>query len=177
MNAVIMGRVTWESIEAKYRPLGNRINIVLSSDTTWATSNLPANVLHALSLDDAINKLSNDPQYGTNRIENAIVIGGAKLFEEALLHPQCIGFHVTFIDHEYECDTFLTDTTIAKLKSLTPQLSSEVFIENEVSLRFVFRSAIFVDFYLNLIVLSTNIVILIFHYVKFRMAIFKPSTD
>ena len=30
-NCVIMGRKTWESIDIKYRPLPNRINIVLSN--------------------------------------------------------------------------------------------------------------------------------------------------
>lgn len=33
MNAVIMGRKTWESIPAKFRPMPNRINIVISSQT------------------------------------------------------------------------------------------------------------------------------------------------
>jgi len=31
MNAVVMGRKTWESLPAKYRPLSKRINIIISS--------------------------------------------------------------------------------------------------------------------------------------------------
>jgi len=147
-NAVIMGRVTWESIESKFKPLPNRINVVLSSDATYSTTTTTTeDILHAISLQDAMNKLTNDPRYGSTRIENAVVIGGVKLFEEAILHPLCTGFHVTYIDREYDCDTFLTDTTIAKLKSLTtppPSTSSDdVLVENEVSLRLVTVIVIF----------------------------------
>ena len=31
LNAVVMGRNTWESIPAKFRPLNKRLNVVVSS--------------------------------------------------------------------------------------------------------------------------------------------------
>lgn len=34
-NAVIMGRVTWESIPPKFRPLDNRFNIVVSRNANY----------------------------------------------------------------------------------------------------------------------------------------------
>ena len=34
-NAVIMGRKTWDSLPAAYKPLPERLNIVMSRDTSW----------------------------------------------------------------------------------------------------------------------------------------------
>ena len=34
-NAVIMGRKTWESLPTSFRPLPERLNIVMSRDTGW----------------------------------------------------------------------------------------------------------------------------------------------
>lgn len=34
-NAVVMGRNTWESIPAKFRPLQKRLNVVVSRNTAY----------------------------------------------------------------------------------------------------------------------------------------------
>lgn len=134
-NAVIMGKRTWLSIEDEYKPLRNRLNIVLTSDTAWGEETLkPIGVLFATSLDNALDQLNQSEAY-KNTIESAVVIGGSKLFEESVLHPMCTEFHVTEIDHEYPCDTFLSAATIAKLRTLKPQSISSDELENDVKMR------------------------------------------
>src|SRR5262249_730757 len=55
LNAVIMGRKTWESLPASFRPLPGRVNMVLSKQ---AELSLPAGVLLAPSLENALDQLS-----------------------------------------------------------------------------------------------------------------------
>jgi len=98
-NAVIMGRKTWESIPAKFRPLPNRVNIVLTrNEEIKVELEKLSNVVVANSLDDALQK--------TVECENVFVIGGASVYAEALEHPACDRAYITFVDGEYECDAF-----------------------------------------------------------------------
>src|SRR3990172_2849902 len=87
MNAVIMGRKTWESLPEKHRPLAGRLNVVLSRNELP----LPDGVLRASSLDDAFEKLSAPPRHegGLRRadVDEVFVIGGASLDEQAIHHP------------------------------------------------------------------------------------------
>jgi dihydrofolate reductase/thymidylate synthase len=64
MNAVIMGRKTWESIPAKFRPLKDRLNVVLSRNPAIREQlNIPSNVCVAGSLDEALEMLSKVGDY------------------------------------------------------------------------------------------------------------------
>ena len=95
-NAVIMGRKTWESIPEKFRPLPNRRNIVLSnteSDFNGAHS--------AQSLEEALQLAE-----GADAV---FVIGGAKLYAEALAHPQCDDLYVTKMFGRFNCDAHFPD--------------------------------------------------------------------
>lgn len=97
-NAVIMGRKTWESIPERFRPLPNRVNIVL----TLSNVELPgATTVH--SFHSAINAVVHNP-----KVERAFVIGGAEVYKRGLVHAD--GIYVTSIAQEFECDVFFPQT-------------------------------------------------------------------
>lgn len=98
INAVIMGRNTWESLPAKHRPLKGRVNVVLSRS---ADLQLPAGVLLCSSIDEALQKIAT-----ILNIESAHIIGGGKVFEEAIKHPNCATIYLTKLEQAFNCDAF-----------------------------------------------------------------------
>jgi len=85
VNAVIMGRNTWESIPKKFRPLKKRVNIVISRNKDYElipsgtpTPNPPI-YLH-LDLHSALRRVSKSDKI----INRTFVIGGASLYSEVL---------------------------------------------------------------------------------------------
>ncbi|EDO17156.1 hypothetical protein Kpol_1072p26 [Vanderwaltozyma polyspora DSM 70294] len=81
-NAVIMGRKTWESIPAKFRPLPNRTNVVISrsftADLVLSDDN---SYLKCNSLYDSIEKLNSSYK---DKIERVYIIGGGEIYKESL---------------------------------------------------------------------------------------------
>lgn len=98
INAIIMGRNTWESLPEKHRPLKGRANIVLSRNHDFE---LPSGVVLAHSLDEALQKIAK-----MNNIESIHVIGGAKVFDEAINHPNCTKIYLTKLSQKFDCDAF-----------------------------------------------------------------------
>ena len=119
-NAVIMGRKTWESIPAKFRPLPNRVNIVLSRQSLV----LPQGVLLAHSLDEALKLSSNN--------KHTFVIGGANIYQQALEHCECQTLYVTKVNHSFNCDAFFP----AFEKDFELQQESEGYEEESLSFCF-----------------------------------------
>jgi len=126
-NAVIMGRKTWDSIPEKFRPLPNRINLVLSQNPKL---DLPSGVLRCDAFEKALTLL-NDDLY-LEKIDHIFVIGGAHVFEAALQHPACETLHVTHIEKSFACDTFFPDFE----KRFEPKIASDTFQENGISYYF-----------------------------------------
>lgn len=102
LNAVIMGKNTFESLPKKYKPLPNRLNIIISKTFTTTKANISYTIdkktYYMLkspetrfiecfvfeSLNQALNYC-----YKNINIDKVFVIGGAKLYNEAIIHPDC----------------------------------------------------------------------------------------
>ena len=90
-HAVLMGRKTWESLPAKFRPLPGRGNIVVTRNGAFRAEGATV----ATSLPEAVAAASGD---------EAFVIGGAELYKAAL--PLADRLQLTEIDANYEGDTW-----------------------------------------------------------------------
>ena len=99
-NAVIMGRKTWESIPQKFRPLKDRLNVVL---TKKSDLDVPDGVLVAESLEDAIAKV--EAYEASKSIYKVFIIGGASIYKYALENELCDKVILTEI-HNHEFDFF-----------------------------------------------------------------------
>jgi dihydrofolate reductase len=78
-HPVIMGRRTWESFPAKYRPLPGRTNIVVSRRQTTANRIREAGAVVVPGFQEAL-----EAAHEADGLDLIWVIGGATLFEQAL---------------------------------------------------------------------------------------------
>ena len=89
---VIMGRKTWDSLPARFRPLPGRRNVVITRDAAWQADGAEA----AGSIDAALMLLAGAAK--------AFVIGGAEIYALAL--PQADELVLTEIDADLDGDAF-----------------------------------------------------------------------
>lgn len=102
-NAVIMGRRTYESLPANYRPLPNRLNIVLSRDDDIRSKlAMPPSVIVVKSLGEVENALL--AANLSDSVDNVFIIGGESLYLEAIKSPLCSKILLTQIEEHFDCD-------------------------------------------------------------------------
>ena len=89
---VIMGRKTWDSLPARFRPLPGRVNIVVTRQTDWQAEG----ALRAGSITEAVARCPAG--------SDAWVIGGAEIYAQAL--PMAQSAVVTEIDTAFDGDAF-----------------------------------------------------------------------
>lgn len=93
-HPVIMGRVTWDSLPERNRPLPGRRNIVITRDPSWRADGAEV----AQSPSAALELVGQD---------DAWVMGGAQIY--AALLPLADHLEVTEIDADFDGDTCLPE--------------------------------------------------------------------
>lgn len=121
LNAVLMGRKTWESIPPRFRPLAGRINVVISrhpesldlaprkEEVEWTPP-----VLAAGSIREALDRLQatyGDAGVGKGGLGRVFVIGGAEIYRAAMGMGEVGRVLLTRVleggvGKGFECDTF-----------------------------------------------------------------------
>jgi dihydrofolate reductase len=91
-HPVVMGRKTWDSLPAKFRPLPGRRNIVVTRNPDWHDSGAE----RAGSLHEALRMCAH--------AQEVFVIGGAQIYAEAL--PLAQRAYITEIANTFEGDAF-----------------------------------------------------------------------
>jgi dihydrofolate reductase len=123
MNAVIMGRKTWNSIPEKFQPLSGRVNIIISQTLDSASVSQHLNTFVVPSFNRALELLLSDSNLNS-LVERAMVIGGVGLFEESVLHPWFESLHITYIARDFACDAFLTERTVQYIQQDMVEVSA-----------------------------------------------------
>ncbi|RZC33865.1 dihydrofolate reductase [Asbolus verrucosus] len=101
-NVVLMGRKTWDSIPAKFKPLAGRINFILSRSKLDVQNYKDCYSFN--SLQEVIDKLENEKFKDV--YENVWVIGGSYIYEETMKSKYFHRLYLTRIMKHFECDTF-----------------------------------------------------------------------
>ncbi len=134
INIVVMGRKTWDSLPTKYKPLPNRINVIITTKKPEEIEHHENNMVYIISEFDQIYDIINTNLFnkfiksGTKpyKINEIYVIGGQSIYENAIKSPYCRMIYLTEIYKNYNCDTYfpkfpvithkILDTNNSKIK-------------------------------------------------------------
>ncbi len=92
---VVMGRATWDSLPARFRPLPGRRNLVLTRQAGWQAPGAEG----VATLDEALARVADAPR--------VFVIGGAQVYALAL--PRADELLLTEIERDFDGDSRFPD--------------------------------------------------------------------
>nr|Q27713.1 RecName: Full=Bifunctional dihydrofolate reductase-thymidylate synthase; Short=DHFR-TS; Includes: RecName: Full=Dihydrofolate reductase; Includes: RecName: Full=Thymidylate synthase [Plasmodium berghei ANKA]AAB60237.1 dihydrofolate reductase thymidylate synthase [Plasmodium berghei] len=135
-NIVVMGKKSWESIPKKFKPLQNRINIILSrtlkkEDIVNENNNENNNVIIIKSVDDLF------PILKCTKYYKCFIIGGSSVYKEFLDRNLIKKIYFTRINNSYNCDVLFPEINenLFKITSI-----SDVYYSNNTTLDFIIYS-------------------------------------
>jgi len=93
---VIMGRKNYESIPEKYRPLKNRMNVIVTRNKDFQAPDcsIVSSIREGIDVAKA------------NGEKECFIIGGGQIYKESLEMNVVDKMYITHIDEEFEGDTF-----------------------------------------------------------------------
>ena len=106
-HCVIMGRKNYESIPEKYRPLPNRINIIISRQKNYPA---PGAIVLA-SIEEAVEMAKKTGE------KECFIIGGAQIFKQSMHLVSKL--YITKIYHSFDGDVFFPDFNTIEWKEIS----------------------------------------------------------
>lgn len=103
-HIVIMGRRNWDSIPAKYRPLSDRVNVVVSRNPDFHHPDC----ISFQSLEAALDHFKNEKE------RDIFIIGGGQIYRESLEKNLIDEMLITHIDQDFEGDTWFPEIESSK---------------------------------------------------------------
>ena len=104
---VVMGRKNYDSIPKKYRPLPNRLNVVLTRNADFQAPDCEV----FTSLEACFEHFKNETE------RTVFIIGGGEIYKMALESGRIEEMYITYIDKVYGADTFFPFIAEDQLKS------------------------------------------------------------
>ena len=94
-HVVIMGRKNFDSIPEKYRPLSNRLNVIITRNNEFEAQDCM--VFH--SVKDALEYFKNDKR-------EVFIIGGGEIYKIAMNMECLTKMYITHVNGTFDADTF-----------------------------------------------------------------------
>lgn len=116
-NIVIMGRKTWDGLPDKFRPLPNRVNVVISKSSNVKMGNigLYPDFLFG-SVDECVLHFNAAVNKKVNKGKKLFVIGGEQIYYQFTNRDLIGELYITHINRDYGCDQFLRVHKFSELR-------------------------------------------------------------
>lgn len=126
-QVVILGRKNYESIPQRFRPLPNRVNIVISRNLEYDCGG----AILTNSLADAIRIGAESSPHS-----KLFIIGGGEIYKWALEEDLVNEMYITHVDHAFSADTFFPSFSSEEWQS---EIIREHSVDEKNSFAFIIK--------------------------------------